>query len=547
MTAPQRRRRGLVAGRVQAALPGIVGGLAFAVLVCAIVVVSVEAPRSSIAGRLYSAVELFAGAYLPQPGQSSPPSPLMSAVGVAALVVTFTAAITALLALTTRAREWLRARRAGSELIVIGSGRAAAEILRSHPGAAPAGLLLVTGDRRGAAAVAARGHAASTVVDLESLAGEGGLVGLRSRGGTIAVATDDDALNIDIAEGLTREPVPGARKVMAIVEHPLLAEELRPPLIRGRLAAPYGISCPIENIAEQICHHLDELLAGDEAVRAAGHATVVVDGDGGAAAAVVETWVRRFTWSRSFLRGAVDRPVPLLRMSDEPEAASGGPVIRIAVGDDQSDTAARTLRAMRRDQGEEVRHIAVTSPRLLRPGPGDRVAVVDPRAAAWDQRLVFDDIAEQWGRLYHSVYGVLWNSFTPWAAVYERREGQSSVSAGLFMLCILEAHGFHLVKTDERPVDPGFTPEEVTSMAAAEHEEWWERRTYDDGTGRRAKVSDTSTNPEFRMPWDELGEKARQQNENLTRCTIPALAALFGYEVRRVRVAATADVTAPVE
>jgi hypothetical protein len=346
------------------------------------------------------------------------------------------------------------------------------------------------------------------------------------------VATDDDALNIGIAELLTRRPVTDGKKVMAIVGHPGLAEELRPPVISGDLRMPYGISCPVENIAEQICHHLDQALAQDPALSAAGEGTVVVERDDEVASKAIETWVRRFTWSRSFLRDGSRQRVPLLRMSDEACPDAAGPVFRIFVGDDLAETAARTLRGVRLGHVEDSRLITVTSARLIPTAQAGRVVVVDARSASWDQRLVFDDIAEQWGRVYHSVYCVLFNSFTDWADVHTGREGQSSIAAGQYMLQILYRHGFHLVKVEGRPAAPAFTAAELSSMAAAEHEEWRLRRTYRDEQDQ--DVSVVGPNSPYRMPWGELPEEARRNNEALVNCTVPALAALFGYEVQRI-------------
>lgn len=523
------------ARRLQAWAPVVIGVLAVGVVVAAFLAFTVEAPRSSVLNRLYASVDLFLGAYVAQKGQSGPPSPLLSLVGLSALLLTFTAALTALLAVTSRAREWFRARRAGSELVVIGSGEPAAELIRSYESRDPRGVLLVTGDRRGPAAVAGAGQVAMTVADLEMLALDGDLADLASRRGTVAVATDDDALNVGIAETLSRQPSHAGRKLMAIVGHPLLAEEMRPALIAGTLGMPYGISCPVENIAEQVCHHLDEILVGDPVVGRAGRASVVVEGDDGAWTRTVATWVERFTWSRSFLSDAAEEPVPALRMQEDAAGTEVAPTIRIFVGEDLAETAARTLRRLRTDGGRRSRAITVTNARLMQGARAAGVVVVDARSAAWDQRLVFDDVAEQWGRMFHSVYGLIYGfgGWRPWQEIFADRDGQSSIKAGLHMLAILDSHGFSLVKTEGRPADPGFTAAEVSSMAEAEHEEWLERRTYRDAGGTWLKVSATSKDEQARVPWAELDEVRRRRNEDLVRCTFPAMAALFGYEIRR--------------
>lgn len=516
------------------------GRLPWAIGVPAVVVVLVlvlgyrafaeESPRSSVAQRMYAAVDLFAGNYLRLEGQPQVPSPTVAGLGLVALGLTFLAALTAVFSLTARARDRWRARRAGSDLVVLGGGAAAAEVLRPFP-SSRRGLLLVTDSSQGPAAVAARRHAAVKLADLEALTDKDA-ASLRRRGKWLAVATDDDALNLGLAERLTRTPLAGST-VMTVVRHPVLVEELRPPVIRGRLQLPFSISCPAENIAEQVCLQLDRMLDKDVDLRAAGSGTVVIDGDGGALAETVETWVRRFTWSRSFLSGGAGIVLPRLRMGDETSPGRDGPVVRILVGEEPADTAARTLRGLRAARPAD-RFVAVTSRRLLFTHRADRVVVVDDRAAAWDHALVFDDIESQWGRLYHAIYGVLFDNMTDWADVATGREGQSSVLAGRFMLENLEQHGFELVKCEGPPRQPDFTPAEVTSMAAAEHHQWLNVRTYREG-GREISVARLDS--EYRVPWEELDGSKRHDNEALVVSTVPALAALFGYEVRRIAAA----------
>jgi hypothetical protein len=386
----------------------------------------------------------------------------------------------------------------------------------------------VTDSRQGPAVVAARGHAAVRVADLEVLSDKDA-ADLRRRGKWLAVATDDDALNLGLAERLAVRPE-GTSNVMAVISHPSLVDELRPPVIRGALALPFSIGCPVENIAERVCHELDRALNEDAALRAAGQGTVVIDkAVGDAVAATVELWVRRFTWSRSFLRGGDPSSVPRLRMSDETQPGSPGPVFRIFVGDQLADAATRALRALRHGE-DDARLIVVTSSRLVPTRQAAQMTVIDSRAAAWDHQLVFDDIASQWGRLYHAIYNVLFGKSDEWAQVATGREGQSSILAGQYMLENLEEHGFELVKSDAPPRAPDFTEAEVTSMAAAEHHQWLNVRRYRVG---HETFSVARADSPYRVVWDELDEAKRRDNEALVISTVPALAAMFGYEVRR--------------
>jgi len=537
----------MVAGRrIQAWSPLAIMAAAVGAFTWSMTVYGMEAPQSNALSRIYGAMDSFSGAYIPLGSQSAQPSGAMSLAGILSLSVTFAAALSALWALSRRARQWLRARDAGSELIVVGSGQAAAEILRSHPNASRKALLLITGDPDGPAAIAIRDIAPYVVADLESLATDRARLDRARRAEKIAVATDDDALNLAIAHALTDgenstkvmavvsrpeladELRPGT-KVMAVVSHPELADELRPATIEGELVERFGISCPMENIAEKVCHRLDELLRENQPIKDAGKARLYIDGDGGPLSRSVALWSERLSLSRAHL-GAYESALrlPMLYVVDEASSADGPPLIRVMVGADPADTAARTLRAIRSNRDPRpVRYIAVTAEHLLGKHAAP-VTVIDPRSAAWDGELVFDDIAEQWGRSYHYAYCVVFADDTEWSTVREGRKGQSSVKAAQEMLRILKEHGYRLVKTD-RPVPPQFTSDEVRSMAKREHDDWLKRR-YKAEDGLWKPVAEDG-NP-YKMAWDRLERAQQHRNELLTAQTFPAMAALFGYEIQ---------------
>jgi len=508
----------------------VVGVPAALVFTAALVRITAEAPRSSWLSRVFGAAGLFAGNYLPVEGQQSPPSRTMSLLGVLALGLTFVAAVTAVLATTARARERFRARTAGTALVVLGNGTAAAEMIRRAPHPEVRSVLLVTDSERSTAAVAARGRAAVLVTDLDAL-GDEVVASLRNRGGRIVVAADDDAVTLDLAHQLTSVAVTSC-PLVAVLGHAALVDELRPPEIAGGSVDTFGVTSPAENTAGKVCHELDRLWSEDAELTAAGHGTVLVDGDGSELTRTVRLWVRRLGWARSFIRGEHGEPVARLHPepTEGPGAAEGRVTFHVVVGEDGAEVAARALRLMRREGVDGRRMVVVTSPSLLPTARRGRMVLVDPRATAWDPDLVFEDTATRWGRLFHSVYGVAYGNVTPWTTVAAERRGQSSVAAGLFLPVNLARHGFHLVRVDGQPVEPDFTPEEVTSLAAAEHEDWL-RRTWLDGDGVSHPVAEEDN--EYCMPWPDLTAEQRAKNRNLLLGAAAALPALLGYEVRR--------------
>ncbi|MCO7219370.1 hypothetical protein [Klenkia sp. PcliD-1-E] len=507
----------------------LVGVPAGIVLMAAIVTISVEAPRSSWLSRVYGATGLFAGNYLPVQGQPDSPTPLMAALGVAALALTFVAALTAVFASTSRARQRYRARRSGTRLVVVGSGVPAAELVRRHLPAGPGELLLVTATERTPAAVASRGRADVQVADLDALSDEV-VAGLCERGGQIVVAGEDDAATLELARRLSlgnRAEAP----VVAVIARAALVDELRPAEIDAQLVEGLLVTCPAENTAGRVAQELERLLRADPALLAAGSGTVVVDGDAGELTETVQRWVCRLSWARSFLLDEHARPVPRVRpLLDVDGDGNGWPdaTFRVVVGADAADVAARALRAVRRGMQDPRRMITVTSASLLPAAQRELVAVVDPRATAWDPDLVFESTAVRWGRMFHSVYSLAFASKEAWSPA--GRAGQSSVAAGRFLPRNLADHGFVLVRVDGRPAAPSFTHDEVTSLAAAEHEDWL-RRTYREGDGPPQRVPREGS--EFDQPWSDLTDAQQERNRTLVRGAAAALPAVLGYEVRR--------------
>lgn len=537
-----------MAGRVsqrdlRAWSPLIVLAGAVAVFVGSLIVYTVETPTAPVVARIYAALDMFTGAYIPLAGQSAVPSAAVATAGIAALFVTFLAAFAALYELSTKARGWFQARRAGSDLIVIGSGAAAAEILRAHPTASGGDLLLITGDGAGRAAITAAGIAPRIVTDLDAFATSTGLLALTRRADRVAVATDDDGLNLCIADAITKQGTP-SQKVMALIADPKLADERRPSVIDGELPYRFGIDCPTENIAEEVCHQLD-LLVRDHVIEGTDAVAVYLDLDDSDLAKTVELWVRRHSWSRGYLlHDASQKRLPRLELVvPQPgfvvadTTSLNLPRVRIVALADPRDSARRTLWALRHDQEDSstgpVSYIAVTTSHLIGENVtrASGIAVVDPTVSAWDDVLIFDDIADQWGRAFNQAYNVIYGMNLSWLEVRHKREGQSSRLAALHMLSVLKQHGYQLVKTvgDARPRDPAFPDKCEQAMAEMEHEDWRVRQ-YTKPDGTRAAVAGERDLKETN--WANLTEDDKEKNLRLIRHTYPGMAALFGYQIQ---------------
>jgi hypothetical protein len=524
--------------------PFIVLAGAIVALALSLTVYSIEAPTAPLLSRIYAALDMFTGAYIPLIGQSATPSAAIATAGIAALLVTFLAAFAALYELSTKAREWFQARRAGSDLIVIGSGEAAAEILRAHPTSTGRELLLITGDEAGRAAITAAGIAPRIVTDLDAFATSTGLLALTRRADRVAVATDDDGLNLCIADAITKQATP-RQKVMALIADPKLADERRPSVIDGELPDRFGINCPTENIAEEVCHQIDLLALSDHVIDGTDAVAVYLDLDDSDLAKTVALWVRRHSWSRGYLlNDASQKRLPRLELVVlQPGFVVADPAIlnlprvRIVALADPGDSARQTLWALRHDQEDSntrpVSYIAVTTSHLIGENVtrASRIAVVDPTVAAWDDVLIFDDIADQWGRAFNQAYNAIYGMNLSWLDVRHKREGQSSRLAALHMLSVLKQHGYQLVKTvgDARPRNPEFPPECEQAMAEMEHKDWLVRQ-YTKPDGTRAAVAGERDLKE--TDWANLTEDDKEKNLRLIRHTYPGMAALFGYQIQ---------------
>jgi len=518
-------------------------GLAAASFVGSLVVYSIEASTAPWVSRIYAALDMFTGAYIPLGRQSATPSSKIAFVGLAALSVTFLAAFTAIYELSTKVREWFQAHGAGSNLIVIGSGEAAADILRAYPTPTGSNVLLITAEETGPAAVAAAGIAPRIVADLDAFE----TTALRERtrrAARVAVATDDDGLNIRIADAIASWAQPN-QKVMALIADAKLADERRPSVIDGALPEQFGLSCPAENIAEEVCHKLDVLGLTDDVITGADGLAIFLDLDDGDLAETVALWVRRYVWSRRYLLSETSQKNPArLEIVDLRQAGVvTDPTflefsrVRVVATEDPGVSARRTLLALRNEKADSSAgldsYVAVTTSHLIGKSVAGnpRIAVVDPTESAWDEALIFDDIVDQWGRAFHQAYNVIYGKNSKWAEVREGRKGQSSRLAAVQMLKALKKQGYRLVKTlgDAAPVDPLFSDEHVKAMAKLEHEDW-RVREYLEQDGTRSSVA--SERP-LNIEWADLSTDEKNKNVQLIRQTYPGMAALFGYQIQR--------------
>lgn len=489
-----------------------------------------ESPHSGLAARLWASLMEFAGSYTVLPGQDASPSTPMAIGGLLSTGATFVAAIAAGLELTSSLRNLVRARGAGSNLVVIGNGEGAANLLRSPLADPGRSSLAVTDEPAGLLPIVAPLRIPLVQRDLGGPTVGTDLGYLCRRARAVAVATRSDARNLAIATSLSSMPNRGTRSVMAVVSHPLLADELRPIRIGRELGVAFGVTSPSENIAERICHHVDKLLLSNSVIRAAGHVELVLDCDDGSIGTAIRMALRRLATSRAFLRDASSATLPTVRVTPPDDPRPMAPIVEIIANRDPARAASLTLRLLRVGGRSVVATIAVTDPALL----GSRrdheeLLVVDPVATGWDHTLLFDDVREQWGRSYHYAYGVIFadgSAVEPWERVRYHREGQSSLMAVDSMLQILDDHGYGLAKVDGPPTQfaPGHAIER--SMAQAEHASW-RMRTWTSPTGVR-RVADGRPSD---VQWAELDESVQKRNVRVTTQTYPALAAVFGYEI----------------
>ena len=511
------------------------------VAVYTIVIYSVEAPRSAYLSRLWATLAAFSGSSVALDGQdANHPSRKLTIAFALCLLVTLAAAVSAGFALTGQIRNHLRAMGAGEQLVVIGSGVNAAQVLRSRAIDLPVGtpqrnaVLLITAEPDGpAATIAAARRVPTVVMDLIDFAQNDDLKQRTYRAAHVAVATDEDALNRSIAEFICR-PGDRADKVMALISNPQLADELRPAVIEGELTERYCITSSVENIAEALCHTVDALLLTNPTMMEAGRVDVFVDGDGGMTTQTVRLWLDRLAWSRSYLSDQAEFRLPTLELVSHESSRRSIPLLRIVVGEDAAETAARALRGRRlRATTEDCAQILVASQKLVGVGdPSSNLIVMDPAETAWKHDLLFDDIERQWGRSYHYSYGIIFahgEAVEPWEAVRDGKDGQSSIKAAQHMLKILDENGFRLVKTNRFAAR--FEPCQcmVDAMARAEHEDWLNRE-YEGEDKKDHRV--VLPGNKYAKPWEELTAELKLPNRRLIAQTFPALAALFGYEIQ---------------
>lgn len=543
-----------------------------------------EAPDASILSTAYAALSLFGATYLPLPPQETAPTSLISALGILSLAVTIFAVIVTLFGLLLTTYATARASLAKGALVILGDGQTAMGVLRR----AEERLARQTADSRPPAVVLiAEGRVLGTYQTpprtlnyVQSSLSYQGLSRSARRvircAKDVIVATDDNALNRELAGRLTQNVLSTNARVVGVISSPRYADELRPAVLDGSLPAS-NYTSPHHNVAQFIASVIDAISLDTAADQQSDLIVQIDDLDGGAQEELwaVELVLARLSSARvSILPSRAKISVLVVSESTRRAQVSARVDIHILLAGDPAEVAASLLSASRHRFNSSQRKydspigitIGVTDARLFRNEPVHErpladntsgVRVLDPDAwpcnfksfmgatlaidrnsVGYDDGLILDTLESYWGRSYHNAHGFMYRATAPWNYHLHGRNEQSSIAAVKTMLEQLAVHGYALYRTSSWPQHTLLSGSEVSALARAEHEAWRKRRWTDPTTGRvlRApqklvsrKVIENSAD----RPYAELDERTRAYNERVPLEIYPAVAASMGYEIRR--------------
>ncbi|MFT4127133.1 MAG: hypothetical protein QM662_13010 [Gordonia sp. (in: high G+C Gram-positive bacteria)] len=413
----------------------------------------------SVWQRLWATVALFSGTYISLSGEWDPmPPPEVGYVAPFALGLTlFTAS--SLLLLSRRVTDffllvYFRLFRR-PRLIVVGDGESAAAIIRSCVlQKIPA--VLVTDSRDSVAA-----HATTTAIPIVAsgqldVALQRYIVrALIRRVGHTVVATDTDGANMRLQERIQRirgrqhvGPVPPTyagnpglpinadrpARDLVLIHDPDYAEALLPLTIRDALP-DREVTCPTNNVVEQVLHVLIAIATGGPEVHTVDVTIIDCDdsgrepGDGDHRQVTIAPTLRR--WITNLDRGlAVLRSsnpsIPTITLASDGQSSNRQ--VWLYTGRSASAVATRVLA----DGATGPVRIAITTADLVEAaadmrtayggrltvrtarqwlgdsaGPADAVIVVDPDVVGFDAALVTDDVGTQWARMFDLTYNML--------------------------------------------------------------------------------------------------------------------------------------------
>lgn len=545
---------------------------------------SYEAPGSPLLSTFYSSLSLFLASYVPLPPQEDAPSSLISVLGMLSIAA-FSAVIIVNVFDTARG-AWgnRRASRIKDALVIIGSGKNAMGVLRNATrgvsdataGQRPAVVLISDFEETGTAPPSA--YVVRSSFSTDGLTPQARRVIKSAR--DIIVATDDDALNRQLTQSIGADITSNKSRVVGVIGSPRYADELRPPVIDGKLP-PTDYTSPHENIS-QLVSVLVDFISLDTALGLGNRPDLVVqiddvDGRSGDLAWAIRLALTRLSRARTSMRN-LTRPRLEVRASHpnpSQEQCPNDVSVNVLVGGNPAEVAAALLAKARQHDASKSNDarphppitIGITDVRLLpeeqsndrnmsvltsgvrvldaRKLPGKQdilngaTLALDRDAVGLDDKLVLDTLESCWGRIYHNAHGLMHRAMEPWNYHSHHRNEQSSIGAVRTMLEQLAEHGYALYRTDSEPRHTLPSGPEAEEMARAEHEAWRTRKWVDPATGRTLMAPQRlESDGEVRensadRPFGELDENTRRYNKRVPLEIYPAVAASMGYEIRK--------------
>lgn len=439
-----------------------------------------EYPNSAVAQRLFSSLSMFTGGYVPpEPDAPATPPTRIAWTSMAAFLLTFGAALWVIVEVTSkRLSVAYRARRSRPQLVVVGSGETATAIVKSALAQEISTVLIAESSKSQAARVAEGGALVVTVPSVESCTENESVADLLVRAQNVVIATDSAPANLALREKIApirkkeddQSPKPETepaetedfRSLIAVVHDPVVADTMRPAVLTK--LTEEDVTCPAENVAEHVCHLIDAATTGKRVVdeetmnRLAGSITVqVIPVAPGTSevyewpqlAETIELWIRRLSWSRTFLNGGenaeglfnpvvpitiipADAPLPtdglniriyaggpqaVIAKAVEDRAALGHslPELTILVADRSVARGAHNGFGVSTHDEIPTGHewIANKAPMPAPDSGGSQVVVVDPMEVGLDARLVVDDINLQWARMFAQTYEFIFSGSHP--------------------------------------------------------------------------------------------------------------------------------------
>jgi len=509
-----------------------------------------EATRPEVFAVAYLGVAAFVGTYSALDGQSAQPTPWMAVGLLVALLITFGAATSVIFRLSRSGIiRWSTARRKGG-IVVVGSSVDADAIARSVDDRFRKSLIRIHED-------GAADELGSMVVPNWQRIGDDTfarrIIGAAT---SVIVAASTDAVSARLAAAV--RPLMGGERPFQLIRSSHLARALRPDVLTS-LPGAEGFH-PADNLGQVIAgvisaharefrKHMADDVGRDVPVRVAFEACgddPMVDS--------IRAWLVNTATATTFVEE--DPSYELVPSDAIAEVCVVAGVAEMVAAEaarrcsDQAVVAAVSADLLGSVSLPEkvnplgaAEWIANSSPM----GCGDLI-IVDPERDGLGFRVVLDGLEAQWGRAFNDAYTTLYlaanseQGAASWTAGRLGRAEQSSIGAALFMLAALREYGFELKLGEAGWTDGSPSPDVVDAMARREHEEWWQRRTWVDEAGVERRVALRHVDGVWRdgrnsVEFDALDSATQVYNREVITRVYPALAAMFGYGIRRAQAA----------